>query len=328
MILFSPKKRDARYVARCIAEHDLNPVPETGFQHESDYWQEDDLWMRNVEKYDWGAVMFISNYSTNEHATMVLIGDVDIAGGRAYNRGREFTVPVRWYAKLANDLRARPVALRLPGCLGFHQSDHVCDGGMNEHKQIEPPCAWRTQCIALQDHSLKSDQLVENILQGKNPEMITQMLDQMVGDVAEDKGESPEERPIETPADMVAHFAAEAGEETGVRVAVDRTAAGNGDLFVVDRMEKSSYLTLYIMIGKHPKGLVSFHYLKRTGTWKAYLPLDTNSDLLRGIVESDIRKCNDGWRFKSIVRDISFGSTRWVHILRIAQNLIVQEMSL
>jgi hypothetical protein len=55
-----------------------------------------------------------------------------------------------------------------PPCVGWHDDCFVCDGGyVPETGAIDPMCAWRDRCIALQVHCRENGRTVEEVLEGR-----------------------------------------------------------------------------------------------------------------------------------------------------------------
>src|SRR4029077_19707512 len=138
MSLMTPKDMDSAFVAKCIAEHKLNPIPKTGFHADPLYWQETERWKRVVERYEWGAAIFCSDRTRGAHATIVAVGSVDLEAGKVGRVGGMQDIQPGWYKEMAmelRDLKRNNGKLQIPPCLGFRAPDHICDGGKNPDTQ-------------------------------------------------------------------------------------------------------------------------------------------------------------------------------------------------
>lgn len=170
MIHISSKVHDLSFVADIIRRRSLSPQPLPDYHERPGAWDESLRYLRTVEAYAWGQIIFLSNRAANLHATVVVEGaDLDLVSGMVKDRAGQADqlIPVEWYADLSREFDARvaPVAaLRVPECLGFHERDVVCDGGYNPQGQIEKPCSWRTFCIPFQAHCAS---------EGRNPKELS-----------------------------------------------------------------------------------------------------------------------------------------------------------
>lgn len=286
MILQSAKDMDTAFVSRVLTEHRLEPKPNAGFNAEPTYWQETGRWRRVIERYPWGAVIFMLDRQSERAATVVAIGKVDIDKGRVSTQGGSHPISIAWYQEMAMELKSAPSPdrLEIPGCLGFRQSDHICDGGLNRQtRKVEPACVWRTRCIALQEYAIKEGRFQEQILQGKSPAQVVQLTTRLLergGQTDPLKPASalhtkPAPAPKPTPAVQakpaasprpvthpavaaadavrsnlivgVSKFMLSVAETAGVKVSMDggKQHALSGELYLIDRAESSGYMSLY-----------------------------------------------------------------------------------
>lgn len=357
MIMMSNKDMDTSFVAKVIAEHGLDPIPETGFHSANDYWQETQRWKRVVERYKWGGVLFISDRDRRSNATIVAVGKIDLVQGRVSQQGGWQDIQPGWYKEMAMDLAnllKKPTAkLQVPPCLGFRQPDVICDGGKNEHNKMEPPCAWRDRCIGLQKFAQDNNRLQEDLLKGKSPEQIIQLTTRLLTNsgaqvVARHLPPSKPATPsaakpapaAKQPAaaktasgidpvvgkavmEVVVSVANEVAAAAGLKVSADLTKhlAAVGDLYLVDRTENSDYISIYQLRKPKPLALASFRVRARVGVL-VQLPIPKTSPLLEPILEADVREWKDG-AFQSAVREVPMeGGDRLEHIKRIILAII------
>jgi hypothetical protein len=117
---------DAEMVRQYIARHGLDPVVED----EPNAVKVGTVRV-TIERYGWGRVFFAEDRGNALALTWVERGD------------KAPTLPP-W----ARRVRA---LIDRPECLGYHESDHVCDGGENPDTGApERPCAWRDRCLLIQ----------------------------------------------------------------------------------------------------------------------------------------------------------------------------------
>lgn len=360
MLLMSNKDMDTGFVAKAISEHNLSPSPKMGFHAESDYWMETQRWKRVVERYDWGAVLFISDRDRRANATIVAVGKLDVVNGRVSEQGGWRDLQPGWYKEMAmelSNLAKKPnQTLFVPPCLGFRQPDVICDGGKNEHNKMEPACAWRDRCMALQSFAETNNRLQEDLLKGKSPEQIIQLTTRLLTNggagvqlppVPKPKATTPAAGPKQAVApkqpaaakstsstdpaaskavyEAVCLAAGEVATATGLKVSADYTKnlAAPGDLYLVDRTANSDYISLYQARKPKPLALASFRIRARVGVL-VQLPIPKTSPLLEPIVAADVREWKDG-AFQSAVREVSMeGGTRLEHIKHIIVAIIQQ----
>lgn len=329
MILQSKKERDSKFVSKVIDEYKLSQTPIAGFHNEDDYWQENSRYLRVVERYEWGAVMRLANRETGDHSTMVLVGTIDLESGTVVKSGRHQTIPVPWYGELAEDLKdvKSGEKIDIAPCIGWHESIAVCDGGLNpDTNEIEPPCAQKSMCIALQEHAYTIGVNHEELLKGKSPEEIVRFTGGLV------KKDTPSQ-PVPkrklgkgTPQERtILDLAEDLSRNMNVGLAESKESALDGEMFIVNRITASGYISLYIRRTKgRSTALASYRFMSRSGKWKVQLPIPPDHELLGGIVESDIQKRASGC-FLSLVKDVDRDSTRWTHVQRIIEHLIAND---
>lgn len=346
MILHTGNQNDVAFVAKVIREHKLEPTPVTGFHSKDTYWQENERWRRVVEEYPWGCVMFIDDKERGMHATVVTTGKFDLATGKSSHG----MIPMAWYHDMVSELKqlTAKTVLQIPPCLGFHECDHVCDGGIHpQTKQAEPECYWVKQCQALQSFSLNQKREPEEVLRGKSPEAIIQMLTRMLehkpsgqahvaamANASAARGNKPHtEYPNTSLPDFVKELAREVAEACGVCLhltnsvaqldrIVEDVAAKAGDLLVVDRSTNSDYVSVYKARDGRPraKAICSFRLRRRIGGFRVQLPLPKDSQLLEPIVSADVGLWKDG-AFQTVVNDVIPGQRRMDHIKNIMVEL-------
>lgn len=180
-IALSRKPQDLAYVAGILRSRALDPKPVPGYAEMPGAWDESSRFKRVVERYGWGSIMFLSDRERNEHATLVIEGEVDLDSGKIKTRtNKVVAIPVAWYKELAEAFPTKgkpahlPTLIDIPGCLGYHQPDVTCDGGINEHSQVEKPCGWRHRCIPLQRFCADKGSVPEKLLKGKSPEWVVE----------------------------------------------------------------------------------------------------------------------------------------------------------
>jgi hypothetical protein len=353
MLLTSLKENDTAFVAKAIQEHQLKNLPKAGFHSEPDYWQETNRWRRVIERYEWGVVMFISDRERRSHATIVAKGQVDLVQGRVSQQGTWVEIKPDWYREMALELSQtrRQNVLEIPSCLGFHEPDVICDGGKNEGGRMEPPCAWRERCMALQTFCQNNNRLAENMLKGKPPEMIVQMTTRLLAQANgipsthKPKAAAPAAKPAvvsapKAPAvaratkapdpaqtkamyDFVASVTHEVASAADLQVSADlaKSGAAENNLYLVDRTSNSDYISVYIASKPKPRAIASFRVRARVG-FLVQFPIPNTSALLSPIVPSDVRQWKDG-AFQSAVADVPMTGDRLEHIKSIMVAIIL-----
>lgn len=347
-MLVSHKDKDVQFVAKALSENKLDPLPVSGFHAEPDYWMENVRWLRVVERYKWGMVLFISDRTRNAHASIVAVGNkIDLELGRVSTQGGWIDFQPSWYREMAMDLRqqVKQPTLQIPPCLGFREPDEICDGGMNKLKKMEPACGWRARCMALQTYADESGKNQEDLLKSKSPEQIVQMTQRLLD--RKDKPNTkpkPKSLPIiqkQTPPSVqaaateeaqnavptsnhavrqvVTTVATEVAEATGAKVSPDctREAAAIGDLYLVDRTTSSDYISIYKMAKPKPIALASFRIRAKVGM-VVQLPLPKDSSLYKDLVDTDIKEWKDG-AFKSAIKEVPLTGNR----LEIVKHILV-----
>jgi hypothetical protein len=291
VIYTSTKYQDLAFVARTIREHSLSAKPIAGYNQAPDYWNETDRWRRIVERYQWGAVVFVSNRQKDDHATLVIVGEFDVTTG-AVEAGAQ-KVAVGWYKELAAAFSAASSGeIKVPPCLGYREPDHVCDGGLNEHKQMERACAWRDRCIALQEAAGRAEKLPEELCAGMDAPQIVQLTNRlMAGD-----GKRAQ-KPVRATPEAQAVFDGlwkMLGESLAPRRFVSRREEAEvGDIFAIDRVESSGYIRIYCAVAAGRPLLIAGVRLKAHDGVDLQLPLDPKSALLKD-VEAHVVSWRDG----------------------------------
>lgn len=346
MILQSGKYMDTSFVSRAIEEHKLEPTPVTGFNAEPTYWMENARWQRVIERYPWGAVIFMADRVNARTATVIAIGKVDVERGRVTTQGGQREINVAWYHEMATELKqaGQPDQLQLPPCLGHRKPDHICDGGLNrETRKHEPACAWRDRCIALQDHAVNTNRPQEQILQGKSPAQVVQLTTRLL-----ERAGKPEPKPVSparaaTPAKPkpaprpvasvagkepdgfrdklimnVSTFTASVAEAAGLKVALSEAKqnALDGELYLINRVNPSGYISLYKADNPEHHALAVFRIRPRVGGYNIQLAIPPTSELLAGIEPSDVKPYKDG-KFLTMVSNCTPEGKRMDHIKRI-----------
>jgi len=189
MIRVSEKSRDWAFVRDVITERGLSPRPDTGFHFYDDYWAEDADHLRVIERYPWGAVVCVEDRIARRGATLVIEGEFDAESGMVAAEEAEENVAdvVPWYGEVAGRAigrAARPES-RVPPCLGNHDAQAVCDGGLNSTTQmIEAPCGWMAICIGFQSYCADKQVDPEMELKGMSPADALQKLRECARPVA------------------------------------------------------------------------------------------------------------------------------------------------
>lgn len=351
MILQNNRDFDTLFVSKAIAEHKLEPNPTTGFHSENTYWQETDRWRRVIERYPWGAVLFINDRTRNAAATIVAIGKLDIENGKVSEVGGWSDINPSWYKEMAMELKTAAKSqnmLAIPKCLGFRQPDHICDGGVNPtSKKMEPACAWRDRCMALQEFAVDQSRYQEDLLRGKSPEQIVQLTTRLLQrskTITSSQPKKPAHKQLASEkqppvvlapqaqssgANKIAlstieELAKELASEAGIQISADgtRVTAKLGELFLVDRTTNSDYISLYMAARPKPIALASFRLRSRTGLL-VQLPIPKDSRMFNGIDQADVKSWSDG-AFLSAVREVPLKGERIGHVKKIILSILQQ----
>jgi hypothetical protein len=240
VILVSPRLMDLAFVSRMLREHRLDAKPCA-----DPLWSESARWKRVVEPHEWGAVMFVSDRDANQHYTLVLVGEVDVDDG-AVDDGeacRRIVVP-DWYQDLAVFFAKSSDAketIEVPNCLGLHEPDHVCDGGVNGEGQTEPECQWRARCLIFQDHAAKKGQTPHALLAKLSPPDVVALTTR----VPRKRPSVPKVNPIAY--DIFSDIYRKLAELLYPRpFKTSKSSARVGDVFFVDKVPTSGYLHIYV----------------------------------------------------------------------------------
>jgi len=156
----STRPMDLKLVAKIIRDRELNPKPVASG------WRSWTAGFRSIqiEQYEWGQVVFVTDGDTSWASTLVLVGVVDWDEGTVTDHeGFVTRIPVPWYDEV--ELEASEGlsmdSKNLPECLGYHDHCATCDGGYNEPSgSIENACSWRTRCYALKLHLMEEGKTV------------------------------------------------------------------------------------------------------------------------------------------------------------------------
>ena len=151
MILVSRKFWDTRFVSAMIRQHKLNPMPKTGFTRTPAYNVDTECWVRVVEAYEWGCVMFLTYRGKGEYATLVLRGTVDVNDGVVTDGGIELPVAdeVPWYADLCRDLGGAPAIVTDDDAPWSQADEGALDLGIEE---AESAVELQARPVAQADH--------------------------------------------------------------------------------------------------------------------------------------------------------------------------------
>jgi hypothetical protein len=344
---------DTAFVSRAIEEHRLEPSPVAGFNADPTYWMETERWKRVVERYPWGAVIFMTDRKHARAATVIAIGKVDLDKGRVTTQGGQQPITVGWYHEMVSELKQaqQPDQLQIPPCLGYRKADHICDGGLNRAiRKVEPACAWRERCIVLQEHAANTNRQVEQVLQGKSPTQVIQLTTRLLeraGKAEAKPVERHDHKPVKQPAAAkpkpvaptrqpavpaakepdgfreqlianVSTFTASVAAAAGLKVALGETKqnALDGELYLVNRVHPSGYISLYQAATPDHRALAVFRIRPRVGGYNIQLAIPPTSDLFHGVEPTDIRPFKDG-KFLSIVNNCPPEGRRMDHIRRI-----------
>lgn len=178
MIHVSMKLMDLAFVATTLRKHNLQGRPVDNFHMDEGYWLENPRWKRVMERYTWGVIMYASDRKNGDHFTAVIEGDFDPATGMA---GAD-KLDVSWYEELVNSFEATVAdKIEVPNCIGWHEADPTCDGGLNTAGEIEQACGWRGRCIPFQAHCAKLGKEPNELLNGKTPEEILALTGRLRG---------------------------------------------------------------------------------------------------------------------------------------------------
>lgn len=342
---------DTVFVSKCIQEHRLDPTPVVGFHADPEYWRENERWRRVVERYPWGVAMFLNDRTRNAAATVVAVGKIDLDGGKVSTQGGWRDIQPGWYREMAMGLKSaqkQSITLTIPQCLGYRESDQICDGGLNPAtKKVEPVCAWRERCISIQEYAADNNKAAEDVLKSKSPEQIVQFTTRLLERKPGKRSAQlkvvhsiPKPAAVSTvqPSGALANgthttgivmaaiitVVEEVAEAAGIKVSTDRTrnTALPGELFLVDRTANSDYISVYVAHKPKAIALASFRLRPRTGLL-VQLPVMKESPLLSGIVADDVKVWKDG-AFQSAVRDVQLSGNRLEHIKHIMLALVQQ----
>lgn len=353
--LISHKDLDTMWVAKVLTDRNLNQNPNVGFANDPVYWQETTRWRRSVEKYSWGAILFLLDREGNRGATVIAIGKLDLDLGRVTVQGGHRMINLTWYHDMVQGLReaASPATLDIPPCLGFREADITCDGGLNrEHKKVEPVCAWRNRCMALQDYAAHEGKIPERIMSGKSPSQIvqltTRLLERTRSTAPPDAAPAPAPKPAPatpkaTPVpralaklsdgararlvEKLHEAVKEIASAAGLQISPDWTEVNAlpGDLYVIDRLERSGYISLYQRLaGNKSRALAAFRVRPRDGIFNVQLPVVKDSEHVKGIRAEEVVAHKDG-KFLCMVRSVQPDTTRMAHIKYAIHCLLAEE---
>jgi hypothetical protein len=270
MIVLELTRKDSVFVAQQLRTLRLSPVPVDRCSDAPDYRWQDGEWERVVERYPWGAVLYVD--CPTAHATVVAVGVVDVRVGTVIDAsGQQEALPLPWYAELAR--RAMVPEITIPQCAGYWVSGVTCDGGANETtKQTEDACGWRRRCRLIQAHLLKLDVDPGTYVRRYGPDALKRLLERLdkssgaspATPVAKKpvkrrktrrkKSATPQEKrtrryaPLRQCVDrFCAILSAELLQRHGVYWCAKRTAAVRaGAIYAADRTETNVYVTLYL----------------------------------------------------------------------------------
>lgn len=347
MILVTSREFDKAFVAKIIKEHNLYPAPVPDYQAKPHYWQETYRWRRVIEEYKWGSVMFVTDRIRKVHSTIVVIGRiVDLKTGVIGVRQKRERILLSWYAELGKALADAKgqVQFNIPPCLGLHEQDHVCDGGVNAKTGLaEPACEWRSRCIALQSFCLEQGKSAEDVIKRKSPEQIVQITEKLLqrklpsvntiksaplpsytsnGTPVMYNVTQIHAQIVSSLASSVRKIAARIAKECSVALAESRELARDGDLFVIDRTKNTDYVSVYLAssVGR-PIPLASWRLRVRKRCFRVQFPLNPDDPLFAGITTGDVTPWRDG-PFRAVVNDVSPDTLRCEHVVRIIKELI------
>lgn len=343
MILHSYREMDVTFVSKVISDQKLDPTPSPGFHARTDYWLESGRYRRVVERYPWGAVLFCDDREKGQHVTAVAVGKFDPNSGKVTLDGKVCFMPMSWYTDLVRGLKLdhthKQPQLTVPPCLGFHETDHVCNGGMNlQTKKQEPVCGWRKQCVALQRHAANRGRYQEELLRGKSPEAILQLATRLLeneqanptAEVVRPKPQ-PKKRPKADPGkppslrDIAHDIVGDVAEATSRSIVSDRSSLLAGDLLIVDRTARSDYVSLYLAQSQGtPKAICSLRLRVKSGGFRIQLPIPKDDPLLAKLGEQDCDTWLDG-AFQSSIRDVTPGKPKMELTKQILVQLIQKE---
>lgn len=179
MIHVSRNEVDLKFISKTLEAQKLAPIPVPGFENLQGWHAEQGRYKRVVERYSWGAVVFLSDRQDDDHYTLVVEGEVNVEAGAVVKDGRTHSFPVAWYpqmaAQLNGSLQKSGMPIKVPGCMGYYEGDYICDGGYNPKGQMEAPCAWRDRCMLIQGACARAGRLPEEMLRGLKPEEVVRL---------------------------------------------------------------------------------------------------------------------------------------------------------
>jgi hypothetical protein len=308
VIFQSPEYEDFDFVRKILAEKKLSPLPLEGFASMPHALDQSLRWRRRVERYSWGCVVFATDRQEGRRGTFVVVGDLDIHTGIV--KGERRSALPGWYLDLARYFAAEPAqtAIEVPPCLGFHEPDYVCDGGVNPAGVFEVRCGWRARCVALQEHAVAKGKDPREILGTAEPEKIVQITARL--ETERERAEAlyrqsrREREPTANPAasQTLSQFWTRLSTALAPRAfRQTRAEAGAGEFYAVDRSGSSGYLSVYYQ-PEHgrPVGVASLR-VKQDGV-TLQLPITPESRLL-----DEVRVHVVAWRdrvFLSAVKKI------------------------
>lgn len=185
MIWVSTRLHDELFKVRTFRNERLTPTPV------GDHWKTEGAFFENasfkriVEKYPWGAVLYLTSRKHGQHFTIVARGEVDVWSGKVVEGDATMQLQdfVPWYDTMVREecppaSAAPQLALNnKPDCIGYHAgaeaSDEdrvICDGGVNAEGAVEPACSWREDCINFQAWCGKEGREPQSFLEGKSKE--------------------------------------------------------------------------------------------------------------------------------------------------------------
>lgn len=302
MIHQSQELFDIIFVKRTIRQLKLDPLPLEGFASMPHWLDQSRRWRRQVERFPWGYVVFISDRDENRHATFVIEGELDIHTGIVKKGGQKRSLP-SWYGELAAFFVKPPnkiADIEVPPCLGYREPDHICDGGMNESGAIERPCPWRSRCISLQQHAATVGKAPALLLANVSPQGVVQLTTKLAKDYQRvAKSKAP------TPLNPQAHRAFSGiwnrlGDLLHPRAfKPSRETANPGDFYAIDRTEQSGYLSIYYRPEKGRPVAVASVRIKSTEGVDLQLPLPAGHELLAPVREHVV-----AWRDRAFLSAI------------------------
>lgn len=328
MILSSAEDTDLMFIKKALSDRKLEPCPLPNFREMPHAYEETERWRRIVERYKWGAIIFLSDKEEDEHFTLVAIGEVDLVAGRVTDSERSATFPVPWYEQLAKHFRPLErtgARIPVPKCLGHYYGDYTCDGGYNPKGQLEPPCAWRDRCVTLLNGCARLRQLPEEVVKDKSAEEVVKLTTKMqeqLGPIPPPPVPDPKQIPVvreeevkkvekktevskdfdvagKLHAELLQRLAAKFPDRA---LGTDKKALSPGDFLITDRLANSSYISIDCMREKGwPLVLYTVRFKTNGIDVQTCLPVD--SELYSAIPKSAVRSWTDGPR-RSCVKGV------------------------